>query len=148
MRTRFYHLFPSITAALFIFLFLYTSINKLSGHQTFESVLRHSPLLQNISPLLSWLIPLAEIVIALLLIVPAYRQAGLFFSLILMSVFTLYIGYMIIFTPRLPCSCGGVLQQLSWREHLVFNIVFTALAVTGYTIEKKNKLVIAINRAS
>ncbi|MDQ2656909.1 MAG: hypothetical protein M3Y60_05770, partial [Bacteroidota bacterium] len=32
---------------------------------------------------------------------------------------------------ELPCSCGGVLNSLGWKAHLVFNIVFTLLSIVG-----------------
>lgn len=30
---------------------------------------------------------------------------------------------------NIPCSCGGILESLGWREHLYFNLAFIALAV-------------------
>mgnify|MGYP001346109640 CR=1 FL=1 len=33
-----------------------------------------------------------------------------------------------------PCSCGGVLLQMSWQQHLVFNIVASLLALAGITL--------------
>jgi hypothetical protein len=55
---------------------------------------------------------------------------------------------MLLFTPKLPCSCGGVLKNLSWKEHLMFNFCFTAIAFIGWRFSKKNKDFIAINRLS
>ncbi|HZH70563.1 MAG TPA: MauE/DoxX family redox-associated membrane protein [Flavobacteriaceae bacterium] len=37
----------------------------------------------------------------------------------------------------MPCSCGGVLEQLGWTEHLAFNIGFMGLGVVGILIENK-----------
>ena len=148
MPARFNHTIPSVIAALFIFLFLYTALNKFTGHERFESVLHSSPLLKNASVILSWLIPITELVITLLLFIPASRQTGLFYSFLLMSLFTAYIAYMVSTSSQLPCSCGGILQQLSWQQHLVLNIVLTLLAGAGYKLEKTNKRFIAINRGS
>ena len=148
MPARFNHTIPSVIAALFIFLFLYTALNKFTGHQSFESVLHSSPLLKNASFILSWLIPFTELVITLLLFIPASRQTGLFYSFLLMSLFTAYIAYMVLNASQLPCSCGGILQQLSWQQHLLLNIILSILAATGYLLEKTNKRFIAINRGS
>jgi phage shock protein PspC (stress-responsive transcriptional regulator) len=50
-----------------------------------------------------------------------------------------YILLMLISDERLPCSCGGVLQQLSWKQHLIFNLFFLLLAVVGIVLESNPK---------
>ena len=148
MQLRVRYLVPSIIAAFFILLFVYTAINKFMTRVQFAAVLNHSPLLQNFNTILSWSVPVTELVIAFLLFVPAYRRAGLLCSLVLMGLFTGYIAYMLAFASKLPCSCGGVLQHLSWREHLWFNIGCTVLAGIGYYFQQTNQRFIAINRTS
>jgi hypothetical protein len=81
-----------------------------------------------------------------MLLVPASRKWGLFVSFFLMFLFTLYIGYMTFFSPDRSCSCGGVLENMSWQGHLLFNIVLTALTAVG--IRLYNKHIIAISRVS
>jgi len=61
----------------------------------------------------------------------------LYYAFVLMTVFTLYIAYMLLFTPKLPCSCGGVLQQMTWKQHLLFNIGFTLLAAYAIWLKKE-----------
>lgn len=118
-------------AALLILLFTYTALTKFFEFNLFVGVLRKSPLIKGYAPVVAWLLPITELVISLLLLLPATRQRGLYASSIIMTVFTLYIGYMLLFAPELPCSCGGVLQQLTWQQHLLFNIFFTVLSITG-----------------
>ena len=120
-----------IIASLFILLFVYTAINKLAGIGVFQAVLRRSPLIGSMYVLVSWAIPFLELGIALLLLLPAWRRAGLWASLVLMCVFTLYLGYMLLFTPDLPCSCGGVIRKMSWTQHLFFNLFFVSIAILG-----------------
>jgi len=146
MQMKKQYILLEIIAALLLLLFLYTAISKLGEHQRFMAVLQKSPLLSPISEPVSWLVPLSELVVALSLFVPAWRLYGLRMAFVLMALFTLYIGYMLLFTPHLPCSCGGVLRQMSWSQHLLFNLFFTALAWLGLRLEKK-KLVVAITQA-
>jgi len=136
-----------ISAALFILLFLYTSINKFYEHRVFQLVLSKSPLLGNSAEFISYFIPTAEIVIAFLLLLPRTRLIGLWSSLVLMIVFTVYIGYMLASAERLPCSCGGILKQLKWKDHLLFNLFFVALAATALYSEKR-KIIVYTNRRS
>ena len=91
--------------------------------------------------IMAWAVPLTELAVAGLLFFVSTRGLGLKASFVLMILFTLYIGYMLVFTPHLPCSCGGVIKQLSWKEHLVFNIALTGLAALGIVlVKKRNRL--------
>lgn len=127
-----------IIAALLILLFVYTAVSKLTEQAAFIYVLKKSPLVSDFASTIAWSLPTIELIIALLLMFPATRTIGLYASAIVMSVFTIYIAYMMAFTPQLPCSCGGVLKQMTWNQHLVFNIFFTLLAIWGIMLSKKN----------
>jgi hypothetical protein len=126
-----------IISSLFILLFVYTAVSKLSTIRMFQVVLHKSPLIGEFNVLLSWAVPITELLITALLFVPRTRRLGLAVSLALMSLFTLYLCYMLLFTPDLPCSCGGVLKTLTWNEHLLFNIFFIFLAVTGLWLGRR-----------
>jgi putative oxidoreductase len=138
----------SLICGLFIFLFVYTAISKFREFHSFKSVLAKSPLVGNYSELVAWILPSIELLVALVLFIPNTRQAGLLGSLVLMSLFTVYVGYMIIFVPHLPCSCGGVISGLSWKEHLFFNFFFMMLALAGILLQKRSEIFIRINRTS
>ena len=57
-----------------------------------------------------------------------------------MVMFTAYIVVITRFSEYVPCSCGGVLEKLSWDEHLVFNVGFVMLAAISILIYPKNIL--------
>lgn len=118
-------------ASLFIFLFLYTALSKLLAFTAFRAVLSESPLIGSSAPVLAFVIPVAEVAIACLLFFSRSRGLGMAASLMLMFLFTAYVLYMLAFEPKLPCSCGGVIQQMSWPAHLAFNAVLTGLAFWG-----------------
>jgi uncharacterized membrane protein YphA (DoxX/SURF4 family) len=128
-----------IISALLLLLFLYTSLSKLVDHETFKNVLSASPLLKPVAGIVAWLLPVTELGIVVLLFVPFLRIKGLYASFILISLFTLYLIYMIAFTPNLPCNCGGVLKLLSWPQHVFFNLFFILLSLTGILLFKRTK---------
>lgn len=142
MRGKLSSILIECISALLIFLFVYTASSKLIGHNSFVFTLSQSPLLKQFSIPLSWVIPLAEIIISCFLFVPRLRKIGLLLSVLLMTVFTIYISYMIAFTPQLPCSCGGVIKSLTWWEHLLLNISFIVIAFFGWLMIKKNKILL------
>jgi hypothetical protein len=118
-------------SSLLIFLFGYTAISKLLSIDRFEAVLEQSPLIASGAALLSWQIPLAELCIVLLLIFSTTKRLGLWASALLLSVFTVYLVYMVLFSPHLPCSCGGVISTMSWPVHIGFNVVCIGATLVG-----------------
>lgn len=149
MRNRtFNKIVIEIISALLIMLFVYTGISKLGEQNSFRTVLSQSPLIAPAANFLSLSLPIIELFTALLLFLPPTRNWGLAFSFVLMLIFTGYITYMTLFTPHLPCSCGGVFKQMTWNQHLKLNIFLTFLAVTALWLYQKNKLFIAIDRNS
>ena len=125
------NLLPDYISALLIFLFIYTAASKILNIESFQHSLENSPLLKDYVFFISWFIPSIETSIALLLLFPASRLIGLYASFFLLLAFTGYVAYMIMFIPQLPCSCGGIIQKLSWNQHLVLNIFLTALTALG-----------------
>jgi uncharacterized membrane protein YphA (DoxX/SURF4 family) len=128
-----------IISCLFIILFLYTGISKFMEYSVFKEQLAESPVLKPFAPFMAWALPLTEFLVSLLLIIPRWRLKGLYASLFLMVAFTLYIGAIMTFNKELPCSCGGIISELSWQGHLVFNSVFIGLALAGVLLEKLNR---------
>ncbi len=137
MQNRQLHILIEIISALLIILFVYTGISKLNEHNSFQGVLSQSPLIGARSNFLSWSIPILELLTAILLFLPFARKSGLFISLILMTVFTVYVFYMIVFIPHLPCNCGGVIKNMTWTEHLFFNIFFATITLIAFWLHKK-----------
>jgi putative oxidoreductase len=135
-------------SSLFILLFVYTATTKLIEHESFRAVLSQSPLIGINATTVSWVLPILELFTAMLLFIPSFRKWGFVSSLILMLLFTIYITYMILFARNLPCSCGGVISRMTWPQHLIFNIFFTALAAIALRLTLRNKFFIAIDRNS
>jgi len=131
------NLIIEIISSLLILLFVYTAISKLLDYSSFKNVLSRSPLIANKAGIVALALPITEGLVSLLLFIPCTRIWGFYGSVAIMSVFTLYLAYMINFTPKLPCSCGGVLKQMTWNQHLIFNIFFLALSVAGLVLERK-----------
>lgn len=140
------HYIIEIGIYLYVLLFVYAAVSKLINHHQFYNDLRNSIVFGDpiVSEIISWGVPVLELVAALLLVIPKYNKMGLYMALILMIGFTLYIGGTLLMNElgvaELPCSCGGVISQLSWQQHLLFNIFFVLLGIMGiYPWADKNK---------
>lgn len=123
-------------SGLLILLFVYVSVTKLIDYRVFEHAIMKSPILNPFKLVLPWLVPVVELCISYFLFQPRLRLWGFKASLILMTLFSLYIAYILIFIPIRPCGCGGVLQQMNWNQHFIFNMFFTVISLVGLLLEK------------
>lgn len=126
-----------IISLLFIILFLYTGVSKLMDYSVFKEQIATSPLLAPVSAWIAILLPAIEIIVSVLLFIPRWRMKGLYAALGFMVLFTGYIVAMLTFNEHIPCSCGGVIELLSWKGHIVFNSVFILLAMIAIVLGKK-----------
>lgn len=129
-----------IVSALLVVLLIYAALTKLMDYDKFRLQIGQSPVLTAFAGSVVWLVPAVEVVIALLLVTNRFRLAGLYASFSLMVMFTAYIVVITRFSDYVPCSCGGVLEKLSWNEHMVFNIAFVVLSAVAILIYPKNIL--------
>jgi hypothetical protein len=121
-----------LIAALFILLFVYTAASKFLAQTLFLYTLKGLPLIGFAAAYLAWIIPALEVLAAILLFFPTTRRLGFMLALALMSAFTIYVGYMITTSTHLPCSCGGIIASLSWKQHLWLNVFLTAVATVPF----------------
>lgn len=147
-------LIVEIIALLYVLLFVYAAVSKLLDFDTFQVQLGQSPLLSAFARWVAFGVPFLEFFIVLLLLFPKWRLIGLYAAFSLMVLFCAYIVVILNFSSFVPCSCGGILENMSWKQHLVFNVLFVILALIGIYImtafdtkpssKKTNRLWIAI----
>lgn len=124
---------------LYVLLFVYAAISKLLDFESFKVQIGQSPMLSIYADWISPVVIVIEILIALMLLNQLTKLAALFFSLGLMTMFTAYIFILLHYSSFVPCSCGGVLEKMSWNTHLIFNIVFVSLAALAIILEAKRE---------
>lgn len=119
----------------YILLFVYAALTKLLDYQKFVVQLGQSPILTDYAQVLAVVVPFIELGISLMLIFPKTRLKGLYAAFALMVMFTTYIVFASRFSDYVPCSCGGVLEGMTWTQHLIFNTVFVLLALIGILLQ-------------
>jgi hypothetical protein len=120
-------------------LFVYAAMSKLLDFENFQVQLAQSPLLSAYAGFISYAVIIIEFGLAVYLCVPDYQKIALIGSLGLMSAFTIYIYLILKYSDFVPCSCGGILEKLGWKEHLIFNIVVVLLAFTAILVREKKE---------
>jgi hypothetical protein len=133
-----------LTCFLFVLLFVYAAVSKLMEIDKFEVQLGKSPVTGPFASWVIWIVPGTEIGISLLLFFNRTKLVALYASFSLMVAFTTYIIVILHFGEHIPCSCGGVLQDMNWTQHLVFNVAFMLLGAMSVLIyPKENKNIVA-----
>jgi hypothetical protein len=132
-----------ITSSIFanFIIFFYSGVDKLLYFDQFVNNFSKSPFSpqQYLRELCAAIIFL-EIGFSLLLFFDETKRISLIGFGILSFLFSLYISLMIFYSPYLPCSCGGIIDLLSWNEHLVLAICLFFLSFySSYLIKNENK---------
>lgn len=128
-----------ICTGLLILLFTYTGVFKLVSHFDFYQDLRNQPIFKRFAIFLSWAVPLLELLLVALLCSKRTMRTGFLLSYILMLAFTIYTAIILLgVLGKRPCSCGGIIRQMNWQEHFLFNLGFTIIALLGFWLSKKN----------
>ncbi len=123
----------SVGVFLTFLLFTYTSIDKLTHLKDFQTDLSKSILIPDVTiPWLAYILPLFELLISLGFLTHRFFLMSLKNSIILMSLFTIYVSIIYYFSPDIPCSCGGIISNMSWPQHILLNFSFLLLLLIAY----------------
>ena len=90
--------FLELSTGLLILLFVSTATDKLLHQESFEMALHMSPLLHPFASITAGAVPVIELVLALLLFFPRWRNTGYAGSAFLLTCFSCYIVYMLLVT--------------------------------------------------
>ena len=134
-----YQIAPKIASILYIILFVYAATSKFIDFDQFKMRLERFPFISSHAIWIAWGVPVIEILIAGLFLFPKFILTALYASFSLMTIFTAYIILVLKFSDLIPCSCGGVISAMGWKEHIIFNCAFIALALIGILLIEKNK---------
>lgn len=123
-----------IICLLYILLFVYAGLSKLLDYNDFRIQLGQSPILSPFADWVSILVPISEFLISFLLAFKTTRRIALLSGFSLMILFSFYIYIILNYSAFIPCSCGGILEKMSWSQHLVFNLIFAVLAAYAFLL--------------
>ena len=121
-----------LASTVLILLWTYTGLDKLIRFEESRKAFHNQTFPGELAEVLAYVIPITELLIALLLLFSITRWWGYLGSILLLSVFTTYVGLIWVGAfPRVPCNCAGILESLGWAEHFVLNLGFIGVTVWG-----------------
>jgi hypothetical protein len=129
-----------IVIASLVLLWSYTASVKLLNINEFRQQMLKQALPLSLNKSLVWMLPSVEVLTTALLLLKRLQHLGLWVSFMLMLSFSGYVGLVVAgYYKRIPCSCGGVLQSMSWNIHLGFNLFFLLLTYIGIFLSNRER---------
>ena len=129
-----------IIASLIILLFCYASLYKWFNFSDFIKEMNKQPLPKSWIPYLVRLIPATEIAAALLLSFRVSRRWGFVLSSLIMLTFAGYtITVLLHGFSYIPCACGGIIEDLTWGQHLFLDSIYLLLSLVGTWLSWQKK---------
>jgi len=125
-------------------LLAYAAVDKLEHYTLFSLQLNRFPISIPVIHEQAWIVPVAELIIALLLLLPFSRLKALFASLFLLGMYTLYLTCMLDSRFYLTCKCGEPFQALSLKMHILVTLV--CVLFTGVAVVLSGRLVESLTR--
>ena len=123
----------NIAAYSLMLLFFHAAIDKLVIFQEFQNQMSQSPLIPpQLISFLAVFVPGAEIIMGCFVVFDKTRRMGFLLSFVTMLIFTLYLIMLVTIVENPPCACGGILGEMGYTEHIIFNIAFTGIALFGF----------------
>jgi hypothetical protein len=116
--------------ALIVSLFTYSAFVKITGFQAFSIRFSRIPVIYHTNTwYLSYAIVALEVLIPVLILTPSMRKFGLRIVTSILIVFTMFLISKEIDASTEPCMCGGILESLSLRQHIIFNLFFITISI-------------------
>ena len=124
--------FQSISGLILIIIWTYSGMDKLVRFTDSRNAFHNQTFPAELAEVLTYAVPITELLIALLLLFSVTRWWGFLSSILLLTIFTTYVGLIWVGAfPRVPCNCAGILESLGWAEHFMLNLLLLALGIFG-----------------
>lgn len=128
----------AISSILLILLWGYTGLDKILRWEESRKAFHNQTFPAELAEILAYAVPTIELLIALLLLFSVSRWWGYLSSILLLTVFTTYVGLIWVGAfPRVPCNCAGILESLGWEAHFWLNSVMIGISIIGLYFTKK-----------
>lgn len=133
-------LYKTTIQAIYYFLIVfvsYTVMNKFLALKSFQiNLLKTGVFGNNTTIYLSYFVIIVEFLVLLFLVFN--KKFGTLFMIIMLSVFTIYISFLRLYGRYEVCGCGGILNGLQFKYHLIINILLISFSYLIYNSYKKS----------
>jgi len=123
--------------SLFASLEFYQGIYKLAGLDNYNIWLHYAPIVLKHPGIITYIIPLFQFVITVLIIIPNYRYVAFHVIFISQFIYSLYIWYGMSTFTLVLYPYHSFWNKQSWADKLIEVVVLAWIAIIGIIIQKK-----------
>ncbi|WP_395043083.1 MauE/DoxX family redox-associated membrane protein [Flavobacterium sp.] len=140
MQINYYKIQKAIAEFIYLFIilfFCYTAVNKLMNLESFRTNLVKTSIFSiKTANYFSYLVIIIELFVVTVLLF--FKQKGLLLFCFLILIFTLYISFLRFKGFYEVCGCGGILNGLQYKYHILINLCLIIGSIYCYLILNKN----------
>ena len=116
--------------------FFYEGIYKVAYWSNYAFWVKHAPLLRPVWQVLAYAIPVGEIVLAFLFLVPSYRVTLLYSIIVLSILFVIWIISVYLFTNYAFWPFHALWKKPTWMQKMLISLGFGWLSCIGIILLK------------
>jgi hypothetical protein len=116
--------------------FFYDGIYKMAYWQNFGVWMYYAPLLDSVSGVLKYSIPIGEIILAVSFFLPRFRKWALYASIGALLIFVFWIMTVSLFTHRLFWPFQALWAKPNWIEKMLFSLAFCWLSFVALILQR------------
>lgn len=130
----------SFISFILVLVWTYTGFDKILNWEASWKAFHNQTFPSELAGILSFAVPGIELLMALLLLFSCTRWWGFLSSILLLTVFTTYVGMIWVGAfPRTPCNCAGIIESMGWSAHFYLNLVLILFGIVGLVLTKKRQ---------
>ena len=131
----------------------YEGIYKVAYFQQFGFYITHAPLLRTVGGVLKYVIPLGEVGLALLFLVPKYRKAVLYSTIAVLMLYVFWIMSVYLFTGYIFWPYHALWEKPTWMQKMLVSLgmcwmAFISVALSEAWFDRKKSLSYRINESA
>ena len=129
MKTR--KIIVEVICVILLLNFFYEGIYKIAYWGNYAFWVKHAPLLKPVGQVLTYAIPVGEIVLALSFLAPKFRVRALYLSVGVLMVFVLWIMSSYLFTTRIFWPYHALWEKPTWMQKMLISLGLCWLSFTA-----------------
>lgn len=134
-----YKLVTSISIII-SFVMLYGAFFKIKDLNAFHTDLSVSPYLHSYAGALYILVPVAESIVGISLLIPKTRLYALIVSIVCLLSFSVYLFLLNRLGADISCGCGGILSRIPTEVHILLNLILATAGLVAIYLLKWGSL--------
>lgn len=110
--------------------FFYEGIYKITYLSHYSFYITHAPLLSPVGKVLTYIVPIGEIILSVMIMLPRFRKAASYMVIVVQFAFVVWVMSVYLFTHYLFWPYHALWNEPTWMQKMIFALALSWLAFT------------------